>query len=286
MKPTRGKLPLVRHYFVDEAGDAVLFSKRGHVRIGTPGCSHYFILGLLDIAEPAKVAHALENLRHDLLSDPYFKGVPSMQPEANKTARCFHAADDLPEVRREVFRLLKEHHLAFFAVVKNKNKILEYVRQRNEQDPAYQYHENEVYDFLVRRLFKTLLHKDDEYNVCFARRGHSDRTEALRKALDTAKRRFDEEHGIVSGSTLNTEARWAWECPELQAADYFLWALQRLYEKQEERYAANLWEKCCLVIDMDDTRNHRYGEYYTKRNPLSLAALQETPEDIGLPSRS
>jgi hypothetical protein len=40
------------------------------------------------------------------LADPYFKGVPSMQADAKKTALFFHAKDDLPEVRREVFRVL------------------------------------------------------------------------------------------------------------------------------------------------------------------------------------
>ena len=30
-------------------------------------------------------------------------------------------------------------------------------------------------------------------------------------------------------------------CPGLQAADYFLWALQRLYERREERYVTLLW---------------------------------------------
>ena len=29
----------VLHYFVDEAGDPVLFDRRGRVRAGTPGCS-------------------------------------------------------------------------------------------------------------------------------------------------------------------------------------------------------------------------------------------------------
>jgi len=40
----------IRHYFVDEAGDAVLFNKKGLVIVGTHGCSRYFILGLLDVA--------------------------------------------------------------------------------------------------------------------------------------------------------------------------------------------------------------------------------------------
>jgi hypothetical protein len=39
-----------------------------------------------------------------------------------------------------------------------------------------------------------------------------------------------------------------------------------------------LWPKCSLVIDVDDTRQNRYGVYYTKKKPLSLAAIRQRPE--------
>ena len=42
----------IRHYFVDEAGDAILFDGKGRSIIGVTGCSRYFILGLLDVADP------------------------------------------------------------------------------------------------------------------------------------------------------------------------------------------------------------------------------------------
>jgi hypothetical protein len=66
--------------------------------------------------------------------------------------------------------------------------------------------------------------------------------------------------------------------PSLQAADYSLWALQRLFEKEEARYWEFLWPKVSLVYDIDDVRNHEYGEYYSQRNPLTLEALaKRTP---------
>ncbi|HLF29237.1 MAG TPA: DUF3800 domain-containing protein [Anaerolineae bacterium] len=175
-------LPSTRHYFVDEAGDGTLFDRKGRVIIGTEGCSRYFMLGLVDVPDPVSLQQALDDLRARLLADPYFKDVPSFQPETQKTALAFHAKDDLPEVRREVFDLLLRHPVRFLAVVRDKQKLLEYVRQRNERDAAYRYNPNELYDYLVRRLFKNLLHKDDEYHITFARRGNSDRTAALRTA--------------------------------------------------------------------------------------------------------
>jgi len=59
----------------------------------------------------------------------------------------------------------------------------------------------------------------------------------------------------------------------LQAVDYFLWALQRFYERKEDRFLNFLWPAFRLVRDDDDRRN-KYGEYYTQKKPLTLAALK------------
>ncbi|HQK77678.1 MAG TPA: hypothetical protein PKZ25_15895, partial [Candidatus Hydrogenedentes bacterium] len=91
-------------------------------------------------------------LRAELLRDPYFKGVPSMQPENRKTAVAFHAKDDNPEVRREVFRLLSQCELRFYAVVRDKRALVKSVKQRNRSDPAYRYNQNEQYDNLVSKI--------------------------------------------------------------------------------------------------------------------------------------
>ena len=120
----------IRHYYIDEGGDGTLFSKRGKVLIGTEGCSRFFILGLLEVPDPIALQHTFDDLRTRLMSDPYFDDVPSMQAEWRKTAVAFHAKDDLPEVRREVFRLLRgAEKLRFFAVVADKWRALEYVRE-------------------------------------------------------------------------------------------------------------------------------------------------------------
>ncbi|MBN1135419.1 MAG: DUF3800 domain-containing protein [Anaerolineae bacterium] len=266
----------VRHYFVDEAGDGTLFDRRGRITIGKEGCSRFFILGLLDVLKPEALAQDLEDLRAQLVADPYFCGVPSMQPAAKKTALAFHAKDDLPEVRREVFQLLLRHEVRFLAVVRDKHDLLEYVRQRNERDSAYRYQSNELYDYLVRRLFKTLLHKDDEYFIYFARRGKADRTAALLQALETARRRFTQQSGIVCGAPVHVIPSTPTRHSGLQAADYFLWALQRLYDHRDERYVQLLWPAFHLVHDLDDVRQTRYGVYYTQKKPLLLAALKES----------
>ena len=264
----------VRHYFVDEAGDPTLFKRGGRSTVGTEGCSKFFVLGLLDAPDPQSLSRDLEELRARLLRDPYFQQVPSMKKDAGKTARSFHAKDDLPEVRREVFRLLMGHDLRFFAVVKDKHKVLGYVRGRSEHDPDYRYNPNELYDLLVRRLFKERLHKDEAYQVCFAKRTAASRTIALQQALETARRRFCTQYSVFTDAPIHVLPTTPSKCPPLQATDYFLWALQRLYERGEDRYVQLLWSSFALVIDVDDTRETQYGVYYTRKRPLTAAALK------------
>lgn len=263
-----------RYYFVDEAGDATLFDREGRPIIGEPGCSSFFILGLLDVRDVAPLDKDLEALRASLLADPYFRDVPSMQPSARKTALRFHATDDVPEVRKGVFECLSGHELRFLAVVRDKRAVLEYVRQRNERDSGYRYSKNELYDSLVRRLFRNLLHKDDKYYISFALRGKSDRTRALREALEAAQARFANEFGVASNAQIGISSAYPQSAGGLRAVDYFLWALQRLYERKQDRYVTYLWPRFRMVHDIDDTREATYGAYYEKRKPLTSAALR------------
>lgn len=265
----------IRHYFIDEGGDGTLFSRKGKVLIETEGCSRFFILGLLEVPDPTVLQHIFDELRGRLMSDSYFEGVPSMQAEERKTAVAFHATDDLAEVRMEVFRLLRDTEgLRFFAVVTDKRRVLEYVRERNEGNPDYRYHPNELYDYLVRRLFKQRLHQSSEYRITFSKRGKSDRTDALREALQSAQNRFAEQHNVTSDTFLQVSQARPKDQASLQSVDYFIWALQRLYELGEERYVNYLWPAFRLVHDIDDRREAGYGVYYTQKKPLNAAALE------------
>jgi hypothetical protein len=267
----------VVRYYVDESGDPTLFDSKGRVLAGKEGCSRFFILGLLEVADPDALDQRLAELRSRLLSDPYFRGVPSMQPDARKTALAFHAKDDLPEVRREVFALLKEEDVRFFAVVCSKKATVAYVQRRNRIDPHYRYHPNELYDYLVRRLFRDRLHQSDQNLITFAARGKSDRTRALLKALEAARRRYSEKWGSSVGTSIEVASSLSRDQGGLQAVDYFLWAVQRLYERGEERFLHLIWPRCRLVHDVDDARAAKYGAYYNKKTPPSAATLTDHP---------
>lgn len=263
------------HYFVDEAGDGTLFNKRKQVVVGREGCSTHFILGVLEVVEPKALHDALEKLRSDLLADPYLAKVPSMHPKQQKTALAFHAKDDCPEVRREVYRLLLRFDLRFFAVVRDKAVIAHKVQEHNKTTPTYRYHPNQRYDRCVSRLFKERLHNEASYMIQFSRRGNRTRTQALQHAIQQARNNLRISWGIEATSPIEIMAAKPTAAGGLQAVDYFLWALQRVYERAEERYWEYLAEKVSLVHDVDDTRANDYGVYYTRRNPLTANNLKK-----------
>ena len=87
------------HYFVDEAGDPTLFGQGGKAVVATEGCSRFFIEGKLECRDVDALAADLDALRAEVLADPYFKGVPSLDPSRKRTALQFHAKDDPAEIR-------------------------------------------------------------------------------------------------------------------------------------------------------------------------------------------
>jgi hypothetical protein len=263
---------VVIRYFVDEAGDPRLFGHRRVVVVGNEGVSQYFILGKLEVDDPAALARDFNALRAGLLADPYFKDVPSMQAERKKTAVMFHAKDDLPEVRYQGLKLLGRHDVALYAVVRDKRRVVEHVRARNKADETYWYKENDLYDELVRHLFKGRFHRGDHFEILFAKRGKSDRTTALKLALEQAREIYERDWGVTSHTSVAIRAGLSRASAALQAVDYFLWVLQRLYEREEDRFWETIRSKVKLVYDVDDTRDAPYGVYYTPKKPLTLAA--------------
>lgn len=253
-------------YYVDEAGDGVLFGPKGRSRLDDPDGARFFMLGMVRCADDAGAAAALERLRQELVAHPLYASIPSLQPAVRKTARAFHAKDDHSEIRSKVFELLLTLDFKFYAVVKDMRAVLDYVRKRNRMDADYRYQPNELYDLTVRMLFKQRLHKEDHYRVVFARRGKSDRTQALRQQLERTRQRFLHEHGLCHEPTLEIQPAYPWQQPCLQVADYCLWALQRCYERHEPRFLHALWPKVSLVRDADDPRMP-YGSYLTRQGP-------------------
>lgn len=261
-------------YFVDETGDGVIFDSKGRILVGTGKVQDYFILGMVECWDLKALEADLEALRRELLADPYFKGVPSMLPEAKKTALFFHAKDDLPEVRREVFRVLQQHDFSFYAIIRTMSAVAKRVQSRNKRDPTYRYQPTTLYDSAVRRLFDKKLHTRPAYEVIFASRGRA-RTQALREELLKAQAKSRKAKGTYPDAVIRVKAMPAHKHTGLQVTDYCLWALQRLFTKHEDRFLSLLWSKVGLIVDADDTSEYPYGTYHTrKRPPLSVERIK------------
>ncbi len=268
--------PTFATYYVDEAGDGVLFGPKGRNRLKEEGTPQFFMLGMVRCTRDAAVVSALEDLRKELMANPLYASIYTMQPEAGKTARFFHAKDDHAEVRAKVFELIVRLDFKFYAVVKDMRAVYKYVESRNRMDATYRYQPNELYDLTVRMLFKQRLHQNDSYCITFARRGKSDRTAALVEQLEKTRQAFLAEYQMDHAPEMTIKPTYPWESPCLQLADYCLWALQRCYERQEARFLNAIWQKVSLIHDVDDPEGRKgYGTYLTRKNkPPDVEAIK------------
>jgi hypothetical protein len=61
----------------------------------------------------------------------------------------------------------------------------------------------------------------------------------------------------------------------LQAVDYYLWALQRFYQRREARFLELIWPQVGEIHDLDRVEYGKRGIFYTKEKPLNLADFDE-----------
>jgi len=211
-------------------------------------------------------------LRHELLADPYFAGVESFKPERPKTAHGFHANNDVPEVRYQVFKLLREmgSDLRFHAVVCDKTVLAEREMKRREMDPKARYKENSVYDGLIRELYGKFHRLADEFHIWIARRGKSDRNKALREAIEHAECDFEGRFGFGRNADWHINVSDPNTSVCLQAVDYFLWAVQRFYERRESRFLDMMWAQIGEIHDLDHGRQG--GVFFKGEEPPTLAS--------------
>jgi hypothetical protein len=273
--------PQTQWLFIDEAGDPTLFSGKGQPLVGSPGCSRYFILGKLEVEDPLALSQALTALRQEMITDPYFAGVPSFDPTRPKTAIQFHAKNDLPEVRYQVLKQLAQYGsaLRFHAVVADKQTLLKREMSKREQAPGYRYQPDAIYDSLMQSLFAKFHRLADAYEVCIARRGKKDRNQAIMGALQAAEREFEQKFSLSRGDNWNIVISDPKQTIGLQAVDYFLWAVQRFYEGRvhpqtgeeirEDRFLRMLWPQIAEIHDLDF--GPQWGTFFTNQNPLTVA---------------
>lgn len=245
-----------RYYFVDEAGDPNFVARRGKALLGTEGCSPILALGFVETTKARPMRKALAALRREIVSDPYFQDIPSME----KTALAFHAKDDAPEVRHLVFKALAD--LDFKVQVVVGRKILAMFLKRFQGSKA------RFYDDLVGKLFQNVLHRSKSNIICFSARSSKARARPYLQAIRKGIARFESKWSHAVRSEVKVIVQCPHEDPCLQVVDYALWAVYRAFTRGEMRFFETIREKYSLIVDLYDRDNYPQTYYDREKNPF------------------
>lgn len=248
------------YFFVDESGDPTFYDRQGNLIVGNAGCSSILILGFIETQSPQLLRRSILALQHKIVTDPYFQEFPSLA----KTAVAFHAKDDVPEVRYQVFKCLAALEFrAQFIVARKIERVF-----RN----SFSAREDEFYDHLITKLFENILHRYTHNTIYFAKRGSRDRQSPLFRAIQRGQVRFERRWKHTMATTFDIQAQTPGGEPCLSIVDYMNWAVYRAFTRGEMRYYRTVEEKVSLLVDLYDT--DRYPKnWYNRRNPFDVTKI-------------
>lgn len=201
------------YFFVDESGDTTFYNRDGNWIVGKEnGSSPILLMGYIRTTEPEFLRRKLNNLKTNLLREPYLKDIPSMK----KTEIAFHAKDDCPEVRYEMFKLLKDLPFSCNIVVARKT---ENVFKKFNGNPQ------ELYDSLITHLFKNVFQLSNNNYIYIATRGNKKRQTPLEDAINKSLVYTEEKlnHRLDSIQKVLPQTPSGELC--LQIVDYCNWAI-------------------------------------------------------------
>jgi hypothetical protein len=215
----------------------------------------------------------IDSLQKSIASDPYYQ-VKSILKKQSGAGYYFHATDDLPEVRKVFFDFIKSINCSFEAVVGRKTM--------NRYETTHKGKEEYFYADLLSHLLKNKLEKEENIILHVAERGRSTKNINLILALEKAKLRLAHNrsrkmtegekgvtrHDIKANVVFNVT--YPTQEPLLNVADYFCWAIQRVFERGETRFYEYVREQVSLVIDVYEAENFSaWKNYYGPKNPLT-----------------
>ena len=191
-----------------------------------------------------------------IASDAFYH-VPSVLKKINKNGYYLHATDDLPEVRKEMFDLMKTINCSFEAIVGRKS--IERYETKHKGKEEY------FYADLLSHLLKNKLSNHEKLVMHISERGKSTKNHNLELAFLKAKQRFAKINGNASMKTkVVFNVNYPTKDPLLNLVDYFCWTIQRVFERGEVRYYNFVRDQVKLVIDLYDTE-----KYDNRKNPLT-----------------
>jgi len=195
-----------------------------------------------------EVRDKINALQEKIIRDEFYH-VPSVLKKINKTGYYLHATDDLPEVRKEMFDLMKTINCSFEAIVGRKD--IERYETKHKGKEEY------FYADLLSHLLKNKFSKHDKLVMHISERGKSTKNHNLELAFLKAKQRFSKINGNKESKTkVAFNVNYPTKDPLLNLADYFCWSIQRVFERGEIRYYNFIKDQVKLVIDLYDTKNY------------------------------
>jgi hypothetical protein len=248
------------YYYFDEAGDPQILARKGVNLVERGVSSKVFMVGYLETKNPKEFSKALIQLREEISKDEYLAGIPSIK----NTKRMFHASVDCAEVHERVFKLLKQSDFTFYCVAARKDVDL--FRKRFDLKSA------KLYEYLVSKLLENRLHLYSEIDCYFSAMGSTVRQDNMEAAIQNAITIFQNKWQKENVNNIRVIIQQSSEIPLLQAADYVLWTIQRVYERHDFRYYNYLKDKIKLVHDVFDFEKYP-KTYYTPGFPLEAKRI-------------
>ena len=218
---------MARNYvFADEAGDFA-FTRGQNV-------SRYFIVCTVTMSS-CDVAHDLLTLRRELV----WRKKPVLD--------YFHATADKQEVRDAVFEALKGHKFKVQATIMEKSKAQDHIRKTKHR--FYQY--GWLYHF--RHSLAPHLKDENEYLITAASVG----TKKGQAVFTNAVNDVVQQH--LGRENWRTDFRPCGNDPCLQVADYCTWAIQRKWERGDEKSFNIIKDRMTYEFDLwSHGKTHHY----------------------------
>lgn len=241
--------------FVDESGDPIFFDRKGSDLVKKGEASPIFMVGYIEVHDNKSLSGVINSLHDEIAGDEYLKSIPSF----SKSVKHFHAKDDSPEIREKVFKVIKSLELKTFIIVARKDSE-QFIKRFNGKP------EN-LYTYCVEKLFENRLHLYSDIDIYFSKMGNVVRENNMKSAISNAMYNFRSKWGKENESNIRLFIQEPSQMAGLQVVDYLLWAVYRVFVKEEIRYFNFLKEKYSLIHDIFDSVRYP-GTYYTKDNPL------------------
>lgn len=259
MKPT-----FQYHWFLDESGDTTFYGKKKKIIIGDEGVSNSFILGWVQFNTPLNdIRNKIIELQNSIVSDSYYKDIPSIQKKIKEHGYFFHAKDDVPEVRKTFYEFINTLDINFEAIVGRKTMSI--------FEKKYHTKGNEFYADMLSHLLKNQLGNNENIVINIAHRKNSTEFKNLNLALEKAINRYSKQYPKTKIAIINFNVQNQYTEPLLNIADYLCWAIQRVFERGEMRYHNFIQTKIKMILDIYDFENRKENRnVYTAENPLSI----------------